>query len=86
MVSKGIAVETESLMMMEAVYAVFVGLKKFPGPRVATMFRLSWVELKKSILAFFDHGRRWPHGLHSEIPACKEWAEKTAKGLVKLAT
>lgn len=71
---------------LQAVLAVFRGLKRFPGPKTMNMYRLSAHELCKSILVFFDDGKHWPNGLHSQIPACQDWALKTAKALVKLVT
>ena len=73
------------IMTWQAVMAVFRGLKKYPAPQGMNMYRLSAHELCKALLAFFDGGGYWPSGLHSQIPACQEWALKTARGLVKLA-
>ncbi|CAK9072164.1 DAO domain-containing protein [Durusdinium trenchii] len=70
----------------QAVMAVFRGLKKYPAPQGMNMYRLSAHELCKALLAFFDGGGYWPSGLHSQIPACQEWALKTARGLVKLVS
>lgn len=71
---------------LQAVLAVFRGLKRCPGPVGMNMYRLSAHELCKSLLVFFDDGKHWPNGLHSQIPACQDWALKTAKALVKLVS
>lgn len=71
-----------ALSLMQAVLAIFRGLKRYGGGGAS--YRLSQYEIKKSILLFFDQGGLWPKGLRSSIPACDEWAMKTAKGVVKL--
>ena len=71
---------------LQAILAVFRGLKKCPGPPSRNMWRLSAHEFCKSLLLFFDTGEHWPNGLHSQIPACSDWALKNGKALVKLVS